>query len=294
MFRSAMSHISLKAPDPESAAAFYEDFLGMVREAPDTPSTIGAIRLGFGRGHHVVEIVQGEVGLDHFAFEIGDESEMLALKSRLQANGVDFLPCHAERAASDSFAIADPDGNRVEFHGLIDRSGEKSDRLCPDRIQHLALATPDASRLTRFYTEVLGFRISDKMGEGAGFWIRSSQEHHSLAIFQREHGKGLDHYSFDIAGWEDFKVWCDHFSRKGVPVAWGPGRHGIGDNLFIMFHDAVGYLIEFSAEMELFGDGIAKERERWDDYGRAASLWGPVPEFRNRQVEVVGDPLSDG
>ncbi|MET9913756.1 VOC family protein [Streptomyces sp. NPDC006476] len=51
------------------------------------------------------------------------------------------------------------------------------------------------------------------------------------------------------AGWDEFKLWCDHFARQDVPVAWGPSRHGIGDALFIMFHDAAGYLIEFCAEM---------------------------------------------
>lgn len=39
---------------------------------------------------------------------------------------------------------------------------------------------------------------------------------------------------------------------------------------------------------EIFHDGPAKPRDQWDDYGRAASLWGPVPEFRpefhSRQV----------
>jgi catechol 2,3-dioxygenase len=288
MIQSALSHLSLRAPDPEAAAAFYETALGLTREPSGPSSGTEAIRLGFGRGHHAVQIVRGDVGLDHFAFEVSDEDELAALRARLLAAGTPFLPPGDGQVDPRAFAVADPDSNRVEFHGAIDRSGEQSGGLRPDRIQHLALATPDAPRLTRFYTEVLGFRVSDTMGGGAGFWIRSDRAHHSLAVFQRERGHGLDHFSFDIAGWDEFKLWCDHFARQDVPVAWGPSRHGIGDALFIMFHDAAGYLIEFCAEMELFHDGPAKPRDQWDDYGRAASLWGPVPEFRpefhNRQV----------
>lgn len=286
MFRSAMSYLSLKAPDPELAAAFYQDALGMTRETPETPPASGAIRLGFGRGHHAIEIVPGGIGLDHVAFEVKSEAEIQALKDRIEAAGVAFLPQRDERVDSDVIAVADPDGNRVEFHGAIDRSGENSDALQPDRIQHFALATPDASRLVQFYTDVLGFRVSDKMGEDVGFWLRSDQEHHSLAILERTKGQGLDHFSFDIAGWDEFRLWCDHFARKGVPVIWGPGRHGIGDNLFVMLNDAAGYMVELSAEMVLFGDDSTVPPGQWDDYGTAASLWGPVPEFRNRQVEV--------
>ncbi|MEU1176828.1 VOC family protein [Streptomyces sp. NPDC005820] len=286
MFRSSLSYLSLKTPDLEAAAAFYEKALGMTRT--DTEAS-APVRLGFGRGHHAVELVAGSPGLDHFAFEVRDESDLAALRERLRRAGVAMSQPPGDRVAPGVFAIVDPDGNRLEFHGAIDRSGERSGGLRPDCVQHLALASPDAGRLVRFYVDVLGFRVSDQMGEDAGFWLRSAQEHHSLAIFERERNHGLDHYSFDVAGWDAFKVWCDHFSREGVPVVWGPGRHGVGNNLFIMFHDTTGYLIEFSAEMDLFPDDSTAEPGQWDDYGLAASLWGPVPDFRNRQAEVVAD-----
>jgi len=35
-----------------------------------------------------------------------------------------------------------------------------------------------------------------------------------------------------------------------LPLEWGPGRHGPGNNLFVFVHDPEGNWIEISAELE--------------------------------------------
>lgn len=279
MLISSMSSISLKTPHPERLAQFYRRVLGM-SEAPG--SSENAIRLGWGAGHYAVELRKGEHGLDHFSFEVVDDQARADLKARLAAAQV--VPTIDSDTLPDGIAIRDPDGNLVKFHGEVDRSGEHSFGLRPDRIQHLAIATPDVTRLLKFYVDILGFRVSDVMGDDDFVWLRSDHYHHSLALVRRAGLQGLDHYSFDIAGWSEFKTWCDHLARHGISILWGPGRHGPGNNLFIMFRDTDGYLLEFSAEMELYWDDVTRQVPRnWQNVGRAVSLWGPWPDFRQEK-----------
>ena len=91
----------------------------------------------------------------------------------------------------------------------------------------------------------LGFTITDRMDKGFT-WLRSNVEHHSIAIVDTGRSGGLDHYSWDLAEWEDFKTWADRLTDLGVTVQWGPGRHGPGGNLFVFYDDLDGNHIELS------------------------------------------------
>ena len=58
-------------------------------------------------------------------------------------------------------------------------------------------------------------------------------------------------------------------------MTWGPGRHGPGNNLFIMFDDPAGNHVELSAEMEQFHDEQADHPVRhWRPVPRSINLWG--------------------
>jgi len=82
-------------------------------------------------------------------------------------------------------------------------------------------------------------------------------------------------FSFDVSGWGDLLTWCDRLSAQGVDVTWGPGRHGPGNNLFIMFDDPAGNHVELSAELEQFHDEQADHPVRhWRPVPRSINLWG--------------------
>ncbi|MDE1009330.1 MAG: VOC family protein [Paraburkholderia fungorum] len=277
MFKATMSHLSLRTPDIAALEGFYVDSMGLaVQERIDG----NCVRLGWGRGHHAIELVHGDTGMDHFAFEVHGDNGLQDLRRRLDRAQVPFLEVSPPGNHPKALQVLDPDGNRVLFHGRVDRSGEGAVGIRPDRIQHLVLSSRNSARLRAFYLDVVGFRLSDRL-EGDGFcWARSDHYHHSLGIAQRSNVSGLDHFSFDIADWEQFKRWCDHLARRACPVLWGPGRHGPGNNLSIMFRDPHGYLIELSAEMELYWDDITVQQPRtWEASTRSTSLWGVSPDL---------------
>ena len=263
--RTATSYLALRVPDVAAARAFYTRVVGLrVQEERDG----GAARLGWGAGHHVLDLLPGEKGLEHLAFEVAAPGVLDELAGALGAR-------LTELDGVRGFETRDPDGNRVRFHDVVDRAGEQlgDGARRPVRYQHATLGTANLPAMLDFYVGSVGFRLSDMMGDEFG-WMRSSADHHTLAAVASG-VQGLDHFSFDVSGWGDLLTWCDRLTAQGVDVTWGPGRHGPGNNLFIMFDDPAGNHLELSAEMEQFHDEQADHPvRRWRPVAHSINLWG--------------------
>lgn len=277
--RTATSHIGLRVPDVDAAAAFYGRVLGLVVQ-DELPGA--GRRLGWGPGHHVVDLLPGPADLDHIAFEIRDPDGLSALEKRLREAGhavAELDTAHLDDADGTprGLVCTDPDGNAVQFHTPVRRAGEHAADTGrrPVRYQHVTLSTADVPAMIAFYVGVVGFRISDQLADGRFAWLRSDRDHHTLAVVDTGRPGGLDHYSYDLAQWEDFKTWCDRLTEQEVDVVWGPGRHGPGNNLFIFFDDPAGNHVELSAEMEKFHDDrVTYTPRRWEPVPTSVNLWG--------------------
>ena len=280
-----LSHIALGCDDVDAAARFYARALGL-QDHPGAGDD-RARRLGWGVGQHALDLVPrtGD-DLDHFALEIPDPDELAALLAALGAAGAAVEPFTEVGHGGEAYAISDPEGRRIELHGRVDRGGEHAadSGRRPVRLQHITLATTDLERALQFYVETLGFTISDRMGDVFA-WLRCGVEHHTVALVVGSPDRKLDHFSFDLGAWSDFKDWCDRLAIQGTTLSWGPGRHGPGNNLFVMFDDPEGRHIELSAEMESFYDDRATYAYRsWDPRPETVNLWGPTPSWRAPQT----------
>lgn len=284
--RTATSHVGFRVPDVASTADFYGRVLGLVIQ---TELDDGGLRLGWGTGHHVMDLLRGDQALDHFGFEVRDPAGLESLRARfdtarLQVRDLDPAVLDDAVGANAGIAVTDPDGNTVHFHGPVQRQGENAadPGRRPIKYQHITLATTDVPRMIAFYVGLVGFRISDQLDDGRFAWLRSNRDHHTLAIVNTGTSGDIDHYSYDLAEWEDFKSWCDRLTDENVDVAWGPGRHGPGNNLFVFFDDPAGNHIELSAEMEKFHDDrVTYVPRRWEPTPNSVNLWGgQLPTWR--------------
>lgn len=290
--RTSVSHIGFQVPDPEAAADFYERVLGLQRH-DELPG--GRLRLGWGSGHHVLDLAEGPQGLLHYGFEVRDDDGLAGIRERLTAAGTAFERLGDEAVdeavgAVDGIAVMDPDGTEVHFHSAVRRGGEHSGDTGrrPIKFQHTTIGTADVPRFVEFFVGTVGFRISDQLQNGRFCWMRSDRDHHTLAVVDVGRGGDIDHYSYDLAEWEDFKAWCDRLTDLEVPVQWGPGRHGPGNNLFVFFDDPAGNHVELSAEMEKFHDDrVEYVPRRWEPKPETVNLWGgQTPRWRKLGSEV--------
>jgi catechol 2,3-dioxygenase len=273
-----LDHIRLDSDDPQRLAAFYHQALGM---AP-TPLDDRTILLQ-GNERRIV-IGSGAPGAQPYsAFALPDPARLDRAAHALAARGVPLLRSPTPLFADDAFAIADPDGRlvvlgvpRQDLAGR-DLADTPAARLS-GRLQHVVVASRDLDPMLRFYEEALGFVVSDYVFDGEGTervptvgFFRCNGEHHSFAVFRCPETRP-DHHCYEAASWNALRDWADHMASLRIPLWWGPGRHGPGNNLFFMVKDPHGYLIEISAELEIVPDGV--EKRGWKHEERTLNLWG--------------------
>ncbi len=290
---TSVSHIAFDVPDVPAAEAFYTRVLGLVRHSTLSD---GGVRLGWGTGHHVIDLTPGAAALKHFGFEVRDAHELDGIRKRLVDAGHDVRDLDPEfvdyqSGPLDGLVVNSPDGVPVHFHSAVLRQGENSadPGRRPVKFQHTTLGTNDVQKMVDFFANTVGFRLSDQLADGRFCWLRSDRDHHTLAIVNVEKSGVLDHYSYDLAEWEDFKSWCDRLTELDVKVEWGPGRHGPGNNLFVFFDDPAGNHIELSAEMEKFHDGhVTYEPRKWHPVPDSVNLWGgQLPRWRTTSESSI-------
>src|SRR5438552_3592229 len=146
-----------------------------------------------------------------------------------------------------AFAVKDPDARWIVFGLPEEIRGENG---LPARLQHFVCATRRLPEMVKFYGD-LGMIESDRVLEKdslAACFLRSDPEHHSFAAFRAPESRP-DHHCYETNGWLDIRDWGDRMGRLGIPLWWGPGRHGPGNNLFFMIEDPDGHKVEFSAEL---------------------------------------------
>lgn len=277
--RTAVSHLGLTVPDVAANERFYSRVLGLVRHAELAD---GGVRLGWGAGHHVLDLLPGVKGLDHYGFEVCDEGGLDGIRTRLEQAGhdvTDLDPSFVDAPVGEPAGLrsVDPDGTAVHFHTAVQRPGESAadPGRRPVKFQHTTLGTGAVQPMVDYFVNTVGFRLSDQLADGRFCWMRSDRDHHTLAVVDVGRGGDLDHYSYDLSEWEDFKTWCDRLTELDVAVQWGPGRHGPGNNLFIFFDDPAGNHIELSAEMEKFHDDrVLYVPRHWTPAPQTVNLWG--------------------
>jgi catechol 2,3-dioxygenase-like lactoylglutathione lyase family enzyme len=206
-------------------------------------------------------------------YAVDDPAMLEDLKARLESHAVTLVPAPLPFFEDDAVAFRDPDGNCMVFgHPRDQRPAAEG---LPARLQHVVVASTNAERMTQFYTEVVGFRLSDQVLDDEGglrtSFLRSDREHHSLAVFKADSCR-LDHHCYETTNWNLLRDWADHFSEAGFELQWGPGRHGPGNNLFIFIHDPNENWFEISAELEIVNE--ARSAGVWPQAERTLNLWG--------------------
>lgn len=268
IWSARLHHFRLNSPRADELVRFHEGALGLEAER------VGE-RLWYLRGASR-RLLIGEGAAEtvpYIAFSAGTPERLERIEGALRATGLNLREPSTPLFEPGAVAVADPDGLELVF-GLPSHADDGTDVL-PGRLQHIVFAStaPDAS--LAFYRDRLGFTLSDSVldenGALTAAFLRSDEEHHSYAVFRADQAR-FDHFSLEAECWNDLRDWADHFADLNVPIWWGPGRHGPGNNLFFMVRDPDGNRIEISAELELMPHAMAPRT--WPHEERTLNLWG--------------------
>ncbi len=124
-------------------------------------------------------------------------------------------------------------------------------RDVPHKLTHVVFNAADAEASGLMVEEVLGFRVSDRT-KGMVF-VRCNEAHHSTA-FARAGFASLNHIAFEMDDLDAVMRGIGRMRDHGFAPAWGPGRHGPGDNVYAYYIAPFGPVIEYSTPVNKVDD----------------------------------------
>jgi len=245
-------------------------------------------------------------GPDHTGYELSRGITLDDAADELARLGI------PHRRSAGAVHLQDPDEHGIELVPFtaeddprppVARSTSTLPAFHPRKLGHVNSLTADLAGMTEFYCEVLGMRITDRLGD-QGTWLHINADHHTVALVEKGFAH-LHHIAFELTDWGELRVALDHLAQHGRWLAWGPLRHGLGRNL-----SAYVRIPEEECLVELFSDMEQLEPDHeprdWPDDVRSSNTWGILPprsyfrfdqaavEAERRGLEALGAPLPAG
>lgn len=262
--------------------------------SPTADTGAGEAYFACGNEHHAVAFFRADrPGHRHIGLELDREQSLDDAHRTLTAGGIrSTLQSDRFHGVDRVIEFHDPDGYTVYlYHAMTQSKKPFGDvGIAPRKLGHVAMHAADAKASTKFFTEHLGFRWSDWMSDFFVF-LRCNTDHHTLN-FMTSPRRGMFHVAFEVADFSQIGRTCDILGTNNIPLIWGPGRHGIGHNIFTYHHDPDGNIVEVFTDMDRMSDerlGYFDPRPHHQDFPQrpkvwprelvAANMWGlPPPE----------------
>ncbi|MPZ55521.1 MAG: 3,4-dihydroxyphenylacetate 2,3-dioxygenase [Rhizobiales bacterium] len=299
------SHAVMTARDLDATQAFYCDLIGFQLSARDKDAIY--LRGLEERGHHslVFRKTSGAPACERVGLRVFTDDDLEAAFDHFKR--INLSPAWVEVPYQGrTLHVDDPVGTPLEFCSVMDdlptnlQRFERYHGASPMRLDHHQIVTYDVQAATDFYLS-LGFRLTeytatDGKEELWGTWLQRKGNPHDV-VYVNGRGPALHHCGIAVPEIRDIIQVCDvagslgfnkHFER-------GPGRHGIGNALFVYFRDPDGHRIElFNAHYQAID--INHTPLRWDlSDTRRSQLWGlPAPKkWFYEASNFAGKPLCD-
>lgn len=191
-------------------------------------------------------------GIDYVNLGMTSRDRVDALHNQVVAAGAAVLSAPATLdtpGGGYGFMLLDPDGRRLRISADVARHADTTATVArPAKVTHVVLNSGDMDRLQAFYESVLGFRVSDYSANQMVF-LRCASDHHSIALVRSVY-PSINHVAFEMGSVDNFMRGIGRMKTLGQAPAWGPGRHGPGNNPFAYFVSPSGFVIEFTAEVQ--------------------------------------------
>lgn len=251
----ALGYLGLDVADPDAWHHYATALLGMM--AVDTDEGGFALRID----DRCARVLVAGATSDAIAFtgwELAGDAELDRAVEVLGDAGhtavvLDADDC-ARRHVRRAVAVTDPAGFRTElftgaataqlpFASPTGVSGFVTGDL---GLGHVVLATPDLDASVAFYTDLLGFRVSDSMpaGDDDVMFLRCNPRHHSLAMYAADE-PALHHLMVEAAALDDVGHALERHLESATPVVQGLGRHQ-GDEMLSFYSESpAGFQVEF-------------------------------------------------
>jgi len=276
-------YVGYAVPNLQAERAFYTKSWGLNELAG--PDGMAYFAAPGSEELYCVRLRQSEIKrIDIVAFATETRADVDALHSKVQAAGcrIVFAPRSLDALGGGyGFRFFSPDGLPFEISAEVARGAARQLtrwEALPQKISHIVFHSPDHKAATEFFTGVLGFRLSDWLGDFMSF-LRCNEWHHRIAFLPGP--PCLNHVAYDMLSVDDMMRGAARLKQNEFDMKWGPGRHTAGNNTFSYFVTPNGFAVEYTSELE-----------RVDFEHHACKVHTPGPNTMDQWGIGVGGPAS--
>jgi len=275
----ALGYVGIRAKELDEWATYATRFLGMQRVDKSRSSL--ALRMDDRKQRVIINADDGE-GVCFYGWEVEDAAALDASAAHLEKFGVEVArgtrALADERRVKDLIVFADPVGNRLEaFHGAeIATEPFKPGRSIsgfrtgPLGMGHAVLTTERLDKVVSFYTDILGFRLSDYiLRPFKAYFFHINPRHHSLAFIDTG-TNGVHHLMVELCYLDDVGQAYDLALRKPETIGTTLGRHTNDEMTSFYSRSPSNFMVEYGWGGRSIDPGNWTPQERTD----GPSLWG--------------------
>jgi catechol 2,3-dioxygenase len=258
-----LGYVEVRSLDLERDTQFWRDVVGLV----ETERGDGKVyfKCWDEQDHHSVILKQDtKAGIERVAFKVEGAKDLEYYQQKLHDAGVETAYVPGDIARGEALRFPIPSEHTVELYYKMDKVASSMprrnpltpwpkeitwNRLSPPRLDHLSLPAADPPTTITFFTELLGFRVSEQVVDDGGStqaaWLfATANTTHNVSILKGPNSK-LHHIGFRADDWTEIRRAADVLTMNDVEIEIGPTRHGITRGFTLYFRDPSGNRFEF-------------------------------------------------
>ena len=247
--------------------------------------------------------IEGGSTVRQVVWAVTTASALKRLGAQLESAGFDvswsegLLTCVDPMGLSVGFRVAarrkiNMRGAATNAYGRIIRTDASSPIYTsaqPVRLSHVVFFTDIFAQHLAFYTEQLGFHVSDSYpGEGVFMRCQTEGGHHDMFLVNSPvKPRGLNHVSFMVRDIYEVFGGGIHMNSLGWETQIGPGRHPISSAVFWYIKCPCGALTEYYADEDyLTAAWQPRKFKRTPQNFAEWSITGGIDSTTRRQVDA--------
>jgi 3,4-dihydroxy-9,10-secoandrosta-1,3,5(10)-triene-9,17-dione 4,5-dioxygenase len=280
----SLGYLGISTPDPQAWATYAREVIGLSVSEDDSA---GATRYHLRMDQHPFRVWLDDgptSGVSVIGWEVRDWAAIDEIAARLKQAGIDVVAgteeeCQHRRVAR-MVHFAGPCDVRTEL--FCGRRLADSAFVSPLGVEfvtgdqgmgHVVMKSPYTQQAVDFYTDVLGFRLSDTADYpwGTFYFLGCNPRHHSVAFVRSRKREGTHHILFEVTSAEEVGRALDRVREHEVPLMATLGKHA-NDGMFSFYMTSpAGFGVEIGAE------GARVDERSWVSRTYTADIWGHHP-----------------
>ncbi len=228
---------------------------------------------GAGTFPYLVALEEGDESFVRSVTFICEQSDIERIEQNARAKALNVTPeISADLGGGHGIIVEMPEGELFRFLTGSEEVDAIDDPDLPVKLTHVVCNSVDAEQSGLAVEDILNFTVSDRT-KGMVF-VRCNASHHSTA-FARAGFNSLNHIAFEMTNMDAVMRGVGRLRDYEYAPAWGPGRHGPGDNVFAYFIAPFGAVVEFSTAVEIVPEDYqAGAPEDWTWPENRIDQWG--------------------